>query len=76
MATNRLQDVDYIRKYYTVDFDENQAIKEVGGRDDSARYKKGKEEFQPMYMIKQVPADARKLVSVSLRVESCSILIV
>lgn len=58
-----MQDVDYMRKYYTTEFDQEQAVSEVGGRDDSARYKKGQEEFQPMYLIKQVPGDPRKLVS-------------
>jgi len=54
-------DIDYIKKYYTVEFDESQAVDKVGGRDDSARTQRGRKEFQPMYMIKQVPADARKL---------------
>lgn len=58
------QDVDYIKKYYTVEFDQQQAISTVGGRDDSARFAKGEKEFQPMYMIKQVPADPKLLVSV------------
>lgn len=59
-----------MRKYYTVDFDDEQAVKTVGGRDDSARYKKGQEGFQPMYLIKQIPADARKLVSSESATES------
>jgi len=54
-------DIDYIKKYYTVEFDQSQAVSEVGGRDDSARTKKGEKEFQPMYLIKQVPADAKLL---------------
>lgn len=54
-------DVDYIKKYYTVEFDKEQAVNEVGGRDDSARVKKGESEFQPMYLIKQLPDDPRKL---------------
>ncbi|ORY30790.1 FAD/NAD(P)-binding domain-containing protein [Naematelia encephala] len=54
-------DIDYIRKYYTIDFDKQQATAQISGRDDSARYKKGEDEFRPMYLIKQVPADARKL---------------
>jgi hypothetical protein len=58
------QDIDYIKKYYTIEFDESQAVTTVGGRDDSARYAKGEKEFQPMYMIKQVPADPKLLVSV------------
>lgn len=58
------QDIDYIKKYYTIEFDESQAVTTVGGRDDSARYAKGEKEFQPMYMIKQVPADPKLLVSI------------
>jgi hypothetical protein len=49
-----------------VEFDKEQSVSTVGGRDDSARVKKGEKEFQPMYMIKQLPADAKKLVSNSL----------
>jgi hypothetical protein len=30
-----------------MDFDPEQAIETVGGRDDSARYKKGEKEFKP-----------------------------
>lgn len=55
-----------MRKYYTVDFDKEQAVSKVGGRDDSARIKKGENEFQPMYLIKQLPDDARKLVGPSI----------
>jgi len=54
-------DTEYMRKYYTTDFDESQAVNSLGGRDDSRRVQKGKEEFKPMYYIKQVPADAKLL---------------
>ncbi|WWD22893.1 hypothetical protein CI109_107388 [Kwoniella shandongensis] len=54
-------DIDYIRKYYTVDFDEQQAIANVNGRDDSERVRKGREIFRPMYLIKQVPDHPRLL---------------
>lgn len=54
-------DIDYIKKYYTIEFDKQQAISTVGGRDDSARYKKGEEEFLPMYLIKETAKDPRKL---------------
>ncbi|KAI9632138.1 uncharacterized protein MKK02DRAFT_20857 [Dioszegia hungarica] len=53
-------DVDYIRKYYTVEFDPKDAVSNIGGRDDSARVKKGEKEFMPMYMIKQTK-DPKKL---------------
>lgn len=36
-----------MKKWYTVDFDREQAVTDVGGRDDSARTKKGEEEFSP-----------------------------
>lgn len=42
-----IQDIDYIRKWYTIEFDPKQAIETVGGRDDSGRYKKGEKEFMP-----------------------------
>lgn len=54
-------DLDYMRKWYTVDFDKEQAVTHVGGRDDSARTKKGQEEFSPMYLIKQTPGHPRLL---------------
>ncbi|ORX39868.1 hypothetical protein BD324DRAFT_597443 [Kockovaella imperatae] len=54
-------DLDYMKKYYTMDFDTSEAVQEVGGRDDSDRYKKGQHEFNPMYLIKQLPDDPRKL---------------
>ena len=41
------QDADYIRKHYTVDFDENQAVHSLGGRDESSRIQKGQGEFKP-----------------------------
>jgi hypothetical protein len=68
------QDIDYIKKYYTIEFDESQAVTTVGGRDDSARYAKGEKEFQPMYMIKQVPADPKLLVSILC--DTCSSLLI
>jgi hypothetical protein len=56
------QDIDYIKKWYTIEFDKTQAVSQLGDRDDSARVKKGEEEFQPMYLIKEIPEDPRKLV--------------
>ncbi|KAL7420177.1 hypothetical protein Q5752_005143 [Cryptotrichosporon argae] len=54
-------DLDYIRKYYTIEFDEQQKVDTVGGRDESERIKRGRTDFKPMYLIKQVPGDPRKL---------------
>lgn len=51
-----------MRKWYTTEFDESQAVENIQGRDDTRRVQKGREEFNPMYLIKQVPADSRKLV--------------
>jgi hypothetical protein len=42
-----VQDLDYIKKYYTIEFDQEQAVSQLGNRDDSARVEKGKKEFQP-----------------------------
>ncbi|EIW68152.1 hypothetical protein TREMEDRAFT_33043 [Tremella mesenterica DSM 1558] len=53
-------DSEYIRKHYTVEFDESQAVEQLGGRDESSRIRKGRNEFQPMYMIAQ-EKDPRKL---------------
>ncbi|WRT63367.1 uncharacterized protein IL334_000272 [Kwoniella shivajii] len=54
-------DIDYIKKYYTIEYDPEQAVNKVNGRDDTARVQKGSEGFEPMYMIKQVPQNARLL---------------
>lgn len=47
-----MQDVDYFRKHYQTTFSEEQAVGNLGGRDESARIKKGKTGFRPMYYIK------------------------
>jgi len=54
-------DTEYIKKWYTVDFDENLAVNNINGRDDSDRVQRGRTDFKPMYMIKNVPKDPRKL---------------
>lgn len=41
------QDADYIRKWYTIDFDKDQAVSSLGERDDSERVKKGQTDFKP-----------------------------
>lgn len=41
------QDADYIRKYYTMEYDPDTAVHSLGGRDQSSRIKMGKESFKP-----------------------------
>jgi hypothetical protein len=45
--SDSLQDVDYIKKYYTIEYDKNQAVKMLGGRDETERVKKGENDFKP-----------------------------
>ncbi|GAA6038635.1 hypothetical protein JCM8097_009458 [Rhodosporidiobolus ruineniae] len=54
-------DLDYIKKYYELEFPADAAVKTVNGRDDTARYEHGKAAFNPMYLIKQNYPDPRKL---------------
>ncbi|WVO22867.1 uncharacterized protein IAS62_004210 [Cryptococcus decagattii] len=55
------QDIGYIRKYYTFELDPKQAAAAAGGRDDSARVRMGENEFEPMFLIKQVPVNPHLL---------------
>lgn len=41
------QDADYIRKWYTIDYDGEQAVSSLGDRDESERVKKGQTDFKP-----------------------------
>jgi hypothetical protein len=50
-----LQDIDYIRKYYTMEFDDEQAVHTLGGRDESERIKLGKESFKPFVFLLFLP---------------------
>ncbi|RSH89643.1 hypothetical protein EHS25_002194 [Saitozyma podzolica] len=54
-------DIDYIKKWYTIEFDKEQAVSKLGERDETARVQKGEKEFKPMYLIKETPKDPRKL---------------
>lgn len=54
-------DTEYMKKHYTVDFDEERARPIINGRDDTARVERGKKDFNPMYLIKQTPSEPRKL---------------
>ncbi|KAJ4469240.1 FAD/NAD(P)-binding domain-containing protein [Lentinula aciculospora] len=54
-------DLDYMKKWYELQYNEDVAVSDLGGRDESGRVQKAKKSFQPMYLIKQTPADPRKL---------------
>jgi hypothetical protein len=46
-----LQDLDYIKKWYTIDMpDESEIPTHLGGRDETQRIEKGKKDFNP-YVI-------------------------
>ncbi|GAA5827196.1 hypothetical protein JCM11251_001165 [Rhodosporidiobolus azoricus] len=53
-------DLDYIKKYYEIEFPEHLALNKIGDRDESERYNYGKKSFNPMYLIKE-NEDPRKL---------------
>ncbi|BGP12350.1 hypothetical protein JCM10213_006519 [Rhodosporidiobolus nylandii] len=53
--------LEYIKKYYEIEFPEKTALKRLGDRDETERYEAGKKAFNPMYLIKQNQPDARKL---------------
>ncbi|KAJ3712847.1 FAD/NAD(P)-binding domain-containing protein [Lentinula raphanica] len=54
-------DLDYMKKWYELEYNDNVAVSDLAGRDESGRIEKAKTMFQPMYLIKQTPADPRKL---------------
>lgn len=41
------KDTEYIKKHYTVDYDEERARPIINGRDDSQRVERGRKEFAP-----------------------------
>lgn len=49
-----------MRKYYQLEMPESVPTN-LGGRDETARVLKAKKIFEPMYLIKQVAADPKKL---------------
>jgi hypothetical protein len=57
----RCQDADYMRKWYHPHFEPDLAVSRLGERDESKRIAEGRTNFMPMYYIKNVPADPRKL---------------
>ncbi|KAF9269470.1 FAD/NAD(P)-binding domain-containing protein [Marasmius fiardii PR-910] len=54
-------DIDYMKRWYEVEFNEEQAVSNLAGRDESRRVEEATKNFEPMYYIKQTPADSRKL---------------
>ncbi|KAJ3782038.1 FAD/NAD(P)-binding domain-containing protein [Lentinula aff. detonsa] len=54
-------DLDYMKRWYELQYNDHVAVSDLSGRDESGRVEKAKKLFQPMYLIKQTPADARKL---------------
>merc|ERR1712225_76494 len=54
-------DTEYMKKWYECHFDEELAVSNIAGRDDSDRVENGRKDFNPMYLIKQTPKDPRKL---------------
>ncbi|GAA5888755.1 hypothetical protein JCM6882_002838 [Rhodosporidiobolus microsporus] len=54
-------DLDYIKKWYEIEFPAEVAVKKLGDRDETERYEHGKKAFNPMYLIKENPGDPRKL---------------
>ncbi|KAJ3877342.1 FAD/NAD(P)-binding domain-containing protein [Lentinula edodes] len=54
-------DLEYMKRWYELEYNKEVAVSDLGGRDESGRVEKAKELFQPMYLIKQTPADQRKL---------------
>lgn len=54
-------DIEYMEKWYTCHFDEKHAVSTIAGRDDSDRVARGKTDFNPMYLIKNIPQDPKLL---------------
>ncbi|KAI5203998.1 hypothetical protein AUEXF2481DRAFT_91798 [Aureobasidium subglaciale EXF-2481] len=54
-------DADYMRKHYEMEFNEEQAVKSINGKDQSERLDYARKNFKPMYLIKMYPKDMTKL---------------
>ncbi|GAB7356296.1 hypothetical protein MBLNU459_g7098t1 [Dothideomycetes sp. NU459] len=54
-------DADYMRKHYEMEYNDEQAVTTLGGKDQSSRVEMAKKEFKPMYLIKMYPKDLTKL---------------
>ncbi|CAF1565333.1 unnamed protein product [Adineta steineri] len=51
----------YMNKYYTNNYQSNEAIEYLHGRDERQRCDFGKNNFKPMYYIKQYKSNPNKL---------------
>ncbi|KAL1611613.1 hypothetical protein SLS59_000332 [Nothophoma quercina] len=54
-------DSDYMKRHYENFYDDEKAVRELSGVDQSQRLKYAKESFKPMYYIKMYPEDRSKL---------------
>ncbi|KIK64063.1 hypothetical protein GYMLUDRAFT_40296 [Collybiopsis luxurians FD-317 M1] len=54
-------DLNYMKEWYELQYNGEVAVMDLGRRNESGRIEKAKTLFQPMYLIKQTPADGRKL---------------
>lgn len=54
-------DSDYMRKHYENFYNEEQAVDNLSGKDQTTRLEMAKHEYKPMYMIKMYPKDLTKL---------------
>lgn len=59
MEPAEMKDVEYIEKYYTVKFDSAQAVQSLGNSDQSERYQKDKDGFQP-YVLSTLLSAAKR----------------
>lgn len=54
-------DANYMRKHYEMLYNEEQAVAELNGVDQTSRLEMAKKEFKPMYLIKMYQQDLTKL---------------
>lgn len=54
-------DANYMRKHYEMLYNEEQAVPDLNGADQSPRLQMAKKEFKPMYLIKMYQQDLSKL---------------
>lgn len=54
-------DANYMRKHYEMLYNEEQAVSELNGEDQTSRLEMAKKEFKPMYLIKMYQQDLTKL---------------
>ena len=54
-------DLDYIQRHYTIRMPDDGLPASLSGRDETARIARGRKDWNPMYLIKQIPSDPKKL---------------